>query len=158
MKNHLASVSTLALLLFCAAVGISCASKPAEQKQICEPQSPSNSQEAEEGGLDRDYIACILNRDAIGNIRRCYESTFGDKGYTSAPVHIMTRFQIDTDGKVRKVEAESPTASEKLKACAAKTVQDLNFAKPFGNVPVKVAYPWQLRRAEGNNLESIFDN
>ncbi len=148
----------LLLAVSVAALASSCSSVPKQEPVVCVPEDPAKSEAAERDGLDRNYIACVIERDSIGKARACYESTFTDPGYTVEPIRTMTKFQIDVDGHVTKAETVASRGGDKLPKCVNEVMKSLSFAKPFGNVPVKVSYPFMFKRSNTGSTESIFDN
>jgi hypothetical protein len=125
------------------------------EPRVCKQPPP---EKLGDEGLDRDYIACIIERDAMYEARDCYEATFKEPGYTPEPVRITTKFTIGPDGNVTTSTAESDKASEPFKACVAKTMKALVFTKPYGGKDVKISYPFLFKRTTNGKPDSIFDN
>lgn len=151
----LSALPLAAILLFFANA---CTSTPKSEPLVCVSKGPDASSQAEIEGLDRDHIACVINRDAMGKARRCYEAMLEQPGATNEPIRVLTRFRIEPSGLVERAESESPAGTEKLAACVTATMRTLKFEKPFGNTPVKVVYPFSFRRSSDGGRETIFDN
>jgi hypothetical protein len=98
-----------------------------------------------EGGLDRDLIAEVINRN-MGQIRFCYEQALqGDPGLAG---RVAVGFTIGGNGQVKIAGVESTTLNSKLvEDCILLRLKSWKFPMPSGGVDVKVSYPFVLRRA-----------
>jgi hypothetical protein len=98
-----------------------------------------------EGGLDRDLIADVINRN-MGQIRFCYEQALqGDPGLAG---RVAVGFTIGSNGQVKVAGVENTTLNSKLvEDCILLRLKSWKFPMPSGGVDVKVSYPFVLRRA-----------
>lgn len=153
-------IALFAIALLALTSACSTTSRQIEEAAVCTPANPDSSLESERDGLDRDYIACVINRDAVSPARTCYENTFTEPGYTTDPVRVITKFQIGVDGHVTNSDATSDRGGDSLPKCVKAAMKNLNFAKPFGSVPVKVSYPFVFKRSglSSGGRETIWDN
>ncbi|MCC7405236.1 MAG: AgmX/PglI C-terminal domain-containing protein [Bdellovibrionales bacterium] len=97
-----------------------------------------------EGGLDRDQIAAVINRN-LGQVIYCYE-----KGLQSEPKlsgRVAVRFTIDGNGRVKTAGlANSSLRDAKVEGCILTKLRGWAFPQPIGRVNVKVTYPFVLKR------------
>lgn len=98
-----------------------------------------------EGGLDRDLIAAVINRN-MGQVRFCYEQALqGDPGLAG---RVAIGFTIGGNGQVKIAGVESTTLNSKtVEDCILLRLKSWKFPMPAGGVDVKVSYPFVLRRA-----------
>lgn len=97
-----------------------------------------------EGGLDRDLIADVINRN-MGQFRFCYEQ--GLQGEPSLAGRVAIRFTIGGNGTVRTAGVENTTLnSSMVEQCVVNRMRSLKFPLPQGGVDVKVSYPFMFRR------------
>ncbi|MEK7358025.1 MAG: AgmX/PglI C-terminal domain-containing protein, partial [Bdellovibrionota bacterium] len=97
-----------------------------------------------EGGLDRDLIADVINRN-MGQFRFCYEQ--GLQGEPSLAGRIAIRFTIGGNGAVRTAGVDNSTLnSSMVEQCVVNRMRSLKFPLPQGGVDVKVSYPFMFRR------------
>ena len=98
-----------------------------------------------EGGLDRDLIADVINRN-MGQVRFCYEQ--GLQGDPALAGRVAIGFTIGGNGIVRTAGVESTTLNSKLvEECIVMRLRSWKFPLPSGGVDVKVSFPFVLRRA-----------
>jgi TonB family protein len=97
-----------------------------------------------EGGLDRDLIADVINRN-MGQFRFCYEQ--GLQGEPSLAGRVAIRFTIGGNGTVRTAGVENSTLnSSMVEQCVVNRMRSLKFPLPQNGVDVKVSYPFMFRR------------
>ena len=97
-----------------------------------------------EGGLDRDLIADVINRN-MGQFRFCYEQ--GLQGEPALAGRVAIRFTIGGNGTVRTAGVENTTINSKMvEECVVSRMRSLKFPLPQGGVDVKVTYPFMFRR------------
>jgi hypothetical protein len=96
------------------------------------------------GGLDRDLIADVINRN-LGQVRFCYEQGLqGDPGLGG---RVAVGFVIGGNGQVKVAGIESTTLNSKIvEDCILLRLKSWKFPLPEGGVDVKVSYPFVLRR------------
>lgn len=100
-----------------------------------------------EGGLDRDLIADVINRN-MGQIRFCYEQ--GLQGDPSLAGRVAVRFTIGGNGTVRSAGVANTTLGSNLvEDCIVRRLRSWKFPLPEGGVDVGVTYPFVLKRAGG---------
>jgi preprotein translocase subunit YajC len=98
-----------------------------------------------EGGLDRDLISDVINRN-MGQVRFCYEQ--GLQGDPALAGRVAIGFTIGGNGIVRVAGVESTTLNSKLvEECIVMRLRSWKFPLPTGGVDVKVSFPFVLRRA-----------
>lgn len=97
------------------------------------------------GGLDRDAIAAVIQRN-IGQVRFCYEQALqSDPGLNG---RVAVDFSIGGDGLVKAASvANSTLGSKMVEDCVVARLKSWKFPLPEGGVTVKVSYPFVLRRA-----------
>jgi len=97
-----------------------------------------------QGGLDRDQIAAVINRN-IGQIIYCYE-----QGLQSKPAlagRVTMGFVIGGNGSVRTANvANTSLKSAQVENCITQKLKAWKFPKPEGQVDVRVSYPFVLKR------------
>ena len=97
-----------------------------------------------QGGLDRDQVAAVINRN-IGQIIFCYEKGLQKNPNLSGRVTMS--FEIGTQGRVNYAFPKvSSLRSPLVESCMANKLKGWKFPKPVGNVSVKVTYPFVLKR------------
>lgn len=106
---------------------------------------PVNEEANVGGGLDRDMIAAVINKN-MGQVRFCYE-----QGLVSQPSlagRVALNFTISGQGTVKFAEvANSSLGSKLVEDCIVMRLRSWKFPVPIGGVDVKVTYPFVLRRA-----------
>jgi len=106
--------------------------------------SPLSDEALIEGGLDRDQINAVIQRN-IGQVHYCYES-----GLQSAPNlsgRVAIKFTIDGNGIVNVANvANTSLRSSKVESCILSKLRSWRFPRPVGNVNVRVNYPFVLKR------------
>lgn len=96
------------------------------------------------GGLDRDLIADVINRN-LGQIRFCYEQ--GLQGDPALAGRVAVDFTIGGQGQVKVANVGSTTLNSKLvEDCILLRLKTWKFPLPEGGTDVKVSYPFALRR------------
>lgn len=97
-----------------------------------------------EGGLDRDQIQAVINRN-IGQITYCYEK--GLQGQPNIGGRVAIDFVIGTNGRVNTAKvAQTSLGSRVVENCMVQKLRSWKFPKPVGNVQVDVLYPFELTR------------
>lgn len=106
---------------------------------------PLTSEATIDGGLDRDAIAAVINRN-LGQIRFCYEQ--GLQGTPSLAGRVAVDFTIGGTGLVKAASvANSSLGSKVVEDCIVLRLKSWKFPLPQNGVDVKVSYPFVLRRA-----------
>lgn len=105
---------------------------------------PLDDEATVEGGLDRDQIIAVINKNK-GQIIYCYE-----KGLQSQP-HIGGRVAVDfvigANGRITTARvAQSSLGSKTVEGCMLQKMKAWKFPRPVGNVNVDVLYPFELMR------------
>lgn len=96
------------------------------------------------GGLDRDLIADVINRN-LGQVRFCYEQ--GLQGDPALAGRVAVDFTIGAQGQVKVASVGSTTLNSKLvEDCILLRLKTWKFPLPEGGTDVKVSYPFALRR------------
>ncbi|MCB0357100.1 MAG: AgmX/PglI C-terminal domain-containing protein [Bdellovibrionales bacterium] len=112
--------------------------------------APLNEEALIEGGLDRSQIDAVIKRN-IGQITYCYERGLQKEPQLSGRVAI--RFIIAPSGSVSLAKVHnSSLKSKSVEGCMVAKLKSWTFPKPYGNVNVKVTYPFSLRRVGVTNL------
>lgn len=105
---------------------------------------PLDDEATVEGGLDRDQIIAVINRNR-GQIVYCYE-----KGLQSQPNiggRVAVSFVINPNGRVSTASvAQSSIASRVVENCIVSRMKTWQFPRPVGRVNVDVLYPFELMR------------
>jgi TonB family protein len=97
-----------------------------------------------EGGLDRDQIAAVINRNK-GQVIYCYEKGLQVKPDLSGRVTVD--FVISASGRVSSARASNSSLHfGQVDSCIVQHLRTWKFPKPVGNVNVSVSYPFVLRR------------
>lgn len=106
---------------------------------------PLTSEATIGGGLDRDAIAAVINRN-LGQIRFCYEQ--GLQGTPSLAGRVAVDFTIGGNGLVKTASVASSSLGSKIvEDCIVLRLKSWKFPLPQNGVDVKVSYPFVLRRA-----------
>lgn len=96
------------------------------------------------GGLDRDLIAAVIQRN-MGQVRFCYE-----RGLQSDPKlsgRVAVKFTIGSNGRVKVASVGNTTLHSKLvEDCILLRLKSWKFPLPDGGLDVKVSYPFLLKR------------
>lgn len=97
------------------------------------------------GGLDRDAIAAVIQRN-LGQVRFCYEQALqGDPGLNG---RVAVDFTIGGQGLVKLAKvANSSLGSKVVEDCILARLKSWKFPLPENGVDVSVSYPFVLRRA-----------
>lgn len=96
------------------------------------------------GGLDRDLIADVINRN-LGQVRFCYEQ--GLQGDPALAGRVAVDFVIGGNGQVKAASVGSTTLNSKIvEDCILLRLKTWKFPLPEGGADVKVSYPFALRR------------
>lgn len=105
---------------------------------------PLDDEATVEGGLDRDQIIAVINRNK-GQIIYCYE-----KGLQAQPTiggRVSVDFVIGPSGKITTAKvAQSSLHSQLVENCMLQRMKTWQFPRPVGNVNVDVLYPFELMR------------
>ncbi len=105
---------------------------------------PLDDEATVEGGLDRDQIIAVINRNR-GQIVYCYE-----RGLQSQPNiggRVAVSFIIGPNGRINTAQvAQSSLASKTVENCMLSKMKTWQFPRPVGNVNVDVLYPFELMR------------
>lgn len=97
-----------------------------------------------EGGLDRDQIAAVINRNK-GQIIYCYEQ--GLQAQPELRGRVSVQFVIGPAGRITSASvAQSSLRSKAVETCMVSKMRNWQFPRPIGNVNVDVLYPFELRR------------
>jgi outer membrane biosynthesis protein TonB len=97
-----------------------------------------------EGGLDRDQIAAVINKNK-GQIIYCYEQ--GLQGQPDLRGRVSVQFVIGGKGRITTASvAQSSLRSKQVENCMVAKMKTWQFPQPTGNVNVDVLYPFDLRR------------
>lgn len=96
------------------------------------------------GGLDRDQIAAVINRNR-GQIVYCYEQ--GLQGQPNLSGRVAVDFVIGANGRISKAKiAQTSLGSQMVESCILAKMKNWQFPRPVGKVNVDVLYPFELRR------------
>ncbi len=105
---------------------------------------PLDAEATVEGGLDRDQIIAVINRNK-GQIVYCYE-----KGLQAQPAiggRVAVDFVIGPNGRITTAKvAQSSLGSAMVENCMIAKMKTWQFPKPVGKVNVDVLYPFELMR------------
>lgn len=97
------------------------------------------------GGLDRDAIAAVIQRN-IGQVRFCYEQAL--QGAPDLSGRVAVDFTIAGTGIVKTASIASTTLNAKaVEECIMMRLKSWKFPLPENGVDVKVTYPFVLRRS-----------
>lgn len=106
---------------------------------------PLGSEAVIDGGLDRDAISAVIQRN-LGQVRFCYEQ--GLQGTPSLQGRVAVDFTISGQGTVSAAQIASSSLNSKIvEECIAMRLKSWKFPLPQGGVSVKVSYPFVLQRA-----------
>jgi len=105
---------------------------------------PLDEEATVEGGLDRDQIIAVINRNK-GQIIYCYE-----KGLQAQPAiggRVAVDFTIGPSGRITMAKvAQTSLGSKYVENCMIAKMKTWQFPKPVGKVNVDVLYPFELAR------------
>ncbi len=105
---------------------------------------PVTSEAVVEGGLSRSQIAAVIEKH-MGEIVYCYEKGLQRKPGLSGRVGM--KFVIGGRGRVTTARvAQTSLRNRTVENCMVGRLKTWQFPRPKGNVDVKVAYPFVLRR------------
>ncbi|MGZ3771275.1 MAG: AgmX/PglI C-terminal domain-containing protein, partial [Bdellovibrio sp.] len=105
---------------------------------------PMDDEATVEGGLDRDQIIAVINRNR-GQIVYCYEK--GLQAKPSIGGRVAVSFVIGPAGKITVAKvAESSLGSDLVESCMLAKMKTWQFPHPVGHVNVDVLYPFELMR------------
>lgn len=105
---------------------------------------PMDDEASVEGGLDRDQIIAVINRNK-GQIIYCYEK--GLQAQPSIGGRVAVSFVIGPAGKITQANvAESSLGSRMVEGCMIAKMKTWQFPRPVGKVNVDVLYPFELMR------------
>lgn len=97
------------------------------------------------GGLDRDAIAAVIQRN-IGQVRFCYEQAL--QGAPELNGRVAVDFTIAGTGVVKTASIGSTSLNSKaVEDCILLRLKSWKFPLPENGVDVKVSYPFVLRRS-----------
>jgi hypothetical protein len=97
------------------------------------------------GGLDRDAIAAVIQRN-IGQVRFCYEQAL--QGAPDLNGRVSVDFVIGGSGQVKTAGIGSTSLNSKaVEDCILLRLKSWKFPLPENGVDVKVSYPFVLRRS-----------
>lgn len=106
---------------------------------------PLGSEASVDGGLDRDQIAAVIQKN-LGQVRFCYEQ--GLQSDSSLSGRVAVDFTIDGQGIVKEASVGNTTLHSKtVEDCLLLRLKTWRFPLPQGGVMVKVSYPFMLKRA-----------
>lgn len=105
---------------------------------------PMSEEATIEGGLDRDQIAAVINRNK-GQIIYCYEQ--GLQRDPDLRGRVSVDFTIGSNGRITTAKvAQSSLESKSVESCMVAKMRGWQFPRPVGSVNVDVLYPFELRR------------
>lgn len=105
---------------------------------------PLDDEATVEGGLDRDQIIAVINRNK-GQIIYCYEK--GLQAQPSIGGRVAVDFTIGASGRITTAKvAQSSLRSKYVETCMLDKMKNWQFPKPVGKVNVDVLYPFELTR------------
>lgn len=105
---------------------------------------PVDDEASVEGGLDRDQIAAVINKNK-GQIIYCYEQ--GLQAQPSLSGRVSVQFVIGGHGRITTAKvAQTSLRSAQVEGCMLAKMRTWQFPHPVGNVNVDVLYPFELRR------------
>lgn len=105
---------------------------------------PMDDEATVEGGLDRDQIIAVINRNK-GQIIYCYEK--GLQAQPSIGGRVAVSFVIGASGRITTASvAESSLGSRLVEGCMLAKMKTWQFPRPVGRVNVDVLYPFELMR------------
>jgi hypothetical protein len=98
-----------------------------------------------EGGLDRDLIADVINRN-MGQVRFCYEQ--GLQANPGLMGRVAIAWIIGGRGQVKTASVDNTTLnSQMVEECIVRRLRSWKFPMPQAGADVKVTFPFMLRRA-----------
>jgi Periplasmic protein TonB, links inner and outer membranes len=105
---------------------------------------PLDDEATVEGGLDRDQIIAVINKNR-GQIIACYE-----RGLQSQPTiggRVSVSFVINAAGRISVANVKkSSLGSKSVEGCMIARMKSWQFPRPVGRVNVDVLYPFELMR------------
>lgn len=105
---------------------------------------PLDEEATVEGGLDRDQIIAVINRNK-GQIIYCYEK--GLQAQPSIGGRVSVDFTIGPNGTITTAKvAQTSLGSKYVENCMIAKMKTWQFPKPVGKVNVDVLYPFELAR------------
>jgi hypothetical protein len=105
---------------------------------------PMDEEATIEGGLDKDQIAAVINRNK-GQIIYCYEQ--GLQNVPDLMGRVSVEFVISASGRISTAKvAQTSLGSKLVENCMIAKMKSWQFPKPVGSVNVDVLYPFELRR------------
>lgn len=105
---------------------------------------PLDDEASVEGGLDRDQIIAVINRNK-GQIIYCYEK--GLQAQPSIGGRVAVNFVIGAAGRITQANvAETSLNSKMVENCMLAKMRNWQFPRPVGKVNVDVLYPFELMR------------
>jgi len=105
---------------------------------------PLDDEATVEGGLDRDQIIAVINKNK-GQIIYCYEK--GLQAQPSIGGRVAVDFTIGPAGRITVAKvAQSSLGSKFVESCMLAKMKTWQFPRPVGNVNVDVLYPFELAR------------
>lgn len=106
--------------------------------------SPVEQEALVEGGLSRDAIAEVIQRN-MGQITYCYEQGLQVK--PSLAGRVTVRFVVGGAGRIASAKvASSSLRHAPVESCIVGKLKSWVFPRPTGGVNVRVTYPFALRR------------
>jgi len=97
-----------------------------------------------EGGLDRDQINAVIQRNR-GEITYCYER--GLQQDPSLAGRVEVKFVINPVGRVSTAQvANTSLSARQVENCIVSRLRNWKFPSPIGKVNVRVTYPFLLQR------------
>jgi outer membrane biosynthesis protein TonB len=106
--------------------------------------SPLADESLIEGGLDRDQINAVIQRN-LGQVIYCYEQELQANPKLSGRVAV--KFVINGVGQVNTANvAHTSLNSSRVESCIVDKLRAWKFPKPSGSVNVRVTYPFVLKR------------
>ncbi|MBK9324147.1 MAG: energy transducer TonB [Bdellovibrionaceae bacterium] len=105
---------------------------------------PLDEEATFEGGLDRDQIIAVINKNK-GQIIYCYER--GLQAQPSIGGRVAVDFTIGPNGTITNAKvAQTSLGSKFVENCMIAKMKTWQFPKPVGKVNVDVLYPFELAR------------
>ncbi|HEY8269516.1 MAG TPA: AgmX/PglI C-terminal domain-containing protein [Pseudobdellovibrionaceae bacterium] len=105
---------------------------------------PLDNEATVEGGLDRDQIIAVINKNK-GQIIYCYEK--GLQAQPSIGGRVAVDFTIGPSGRITLAKvAQTSLGSKFVENCMLDKMRTWQFPKPVGKVNVDVLYPFELTR------------
>ena len=105
---------------------------------------PLSDDASVEGGLDRDQIQAVVDRNQMQAVF-CYE-----KGIQTTPGlsgRVFIKFTVSPSGSVSSASvASSSMNSHAVESCIVNKLRAWRFPRPKGNVAVRVNYPFNFKR------------